>query len=64
MAQSTDIQTAISTINNLYNEIIKNGDETDMAALYKQEKKAVPPNGDFVTDQETLKSFWQSVMVK
>jgi ketosteroid isomerase-like protein len=63
MTQSTDIHTAIADINNLLQEYVKNGNADGMVALDTQEVQVFPRNGNSVICQETIRSFWKSVMV-
>jgi ketosteroid isomerase-like protein len=62
MTQSTDIQTAIATINSMFRKIIKNGNETGASTMYSEAGLALSENSDFESNEETIQTFWRSVM--
>jgi ketosteroid isomerase-like protein len=63
MTQSTDIHTAITVINTSFIELVKSGDPDGVIALDTKEVQVFPRNGNSVICQETIRSFWKSVMV-
>jgi ketosteroid isomerase-like protein len=62
MTQLTDINAAIVAINNLFKEIIKSDGAASKVVMDTQDRQILPTKGDFITGQETIRTFWQSVM--
>lgn len=62
MTQSTDIHATIAAANDQFMANYKSGDAAGMAALYTEDGQVLPPNGDFVTGHQAIKTFWQALM--
>jgi uncharacterized protein (TIGR02246 family) len=62
MTQSADIHATIAAANDQFMANYKSGDAAGMAALYTEDGQVLPPNGDFVTGHQAIKTFWQALM--
>jgi uncharacterized protein (TIGR02246 family) len=62
MTLSADIHATIAAANDQFMANYKSGDAAGMAALYTEDGQVLPPNGDFVTGYQAIKTFWQALM--
>jgi uncharacterized protein (TIGR02246 family) len=56
------VYNAISDANEKFMTAFNQGDAVALAALYTEDGKILPPNGDFVVGKEAIQSFWQSLV--
>jgi uncharacterized protein (TIGR02246 family) len=59
---SSEVRNAIAAANEKFMAAISSGDAAGVAALYTENGQVLPPNGDFVTGQQAIETFWQAVM--
>ena len=61
MTDSTKIRESIAAANDVFMAAFKQGDAAGLAALYTKDGQVLPPNGDFVSGQQAIQSFWQVI---
>ena len=62
MATATDVRTEIEAANENFMKAFSQGDAAALAGLYTTDGQLLPPNSDFVTGPNAIKTFWQGVM--
>ncbi len=58
---SQQIQSEIVAANKMFMLAFKNSDDNAMASLYTENAQLLPTNSDFVSGNESVKTFWKSV---
>ena len=62
MTTATDARVEIEAANKHFITAFSQGDAAALAALYTTDGQLLPPNSDFVTGPNAIKTFWQGVM--
>ncbi len=62
MTTATDVRAEIETANKGFITAFSQGDAAALAELYTTDGQLLPPNSDFVTGHDAIKTFWQGVM--
>ena len=62
MATAIDVRTEIEAVYENFMRAFSQGDAAALAGLYTTDGQLLPPNSDFVTGLNAIKTFWQGVM--
>ena len=62
MATATDVRAEIEAAQEGFMTAFNQGDAAALAALYTTGGQLLPPQSDFVTGRDAIKTFWQGVM--
>jgi uncharacterized protein (TIGR02246 family) len=57
-----NVRDAIAAANQDFMSAARAGDAAGLAALYTEDGKILPPNGDFVAGRQAIQGFWQAVL--
>ena len=62
MATAIDVRTEIEAANENFIKAFSQGDAAAVAGRYTTDGQLLPPQSDFVTGRDAIKTFWQGVM--